>query len=90
MSYQNGPGAVQLLTQEEFTPADHRKAERIARRLGYKQYAYTSTSSLWGLFCLNENPVTWKGKPQALTAGCIIKTRELGLLFVQTEENLQS
>lgn len=90
MPFQNGPGAVQPLTQEEFKPADHRKAETLARKLGYEQYAYTSTSALWGLFCLAENPATWKGKPQALRNGCIIKTRELGLLFVQTAEDLRS
>jgi hypothetical protein len=76
------------LTQQEFSAKDHKVAERIARRLGYEQYAYTSTSALWGLFCLPENPRTWKGKPQALRGGCIIKTRELGFLFVQDVEDL--
>lgn len=75
------------LTQQEFTPADHRAAERMAQALGYEQYAYTSTSQLWGLYCIQENPDT--AKPgQAIQGGCIIKTKELGLLFVQCTENL--
>lgn len=78
---------TQLLTQEEFTEQDFDKAEKIAKALGYKQTAYTSTSALWGLFCLPENPEY--AKPgQATTGGCIIKTRELGLLFVQDGEDM--
>lgn len=78
---------TQPLTQEEFTEQDFDKAEKIARALGYEQTAYTSTSALWGLFCLPENPEY--AKPgQAVVGGCIIKTRELGLLFVQDGEDL--
>jgi len=76
------------LTQEEFTEKDHDAAERIARALGYEQTAYTSTSALWGLFCLNENPATWRGNRRALHGACIIKTREFGLMVVQTTEDL--
>ena len=76
------------LTQLEFEGADFEKAEKIAAALGYEQTAYTSTSALWGLFCLPENPRYWRGKPQALTGGCIIKTLELGFLFVQDGEDL--
>jgi hypothetical protein len=72
--------ATPTLTQVEFTPDDHDVAERIARRLGYTQYAYTSTSQLWGLFCLRDRP--------SQRAGCIIRTRELGFLFVQDVEDL--
>ncbi len=79
---------TQTLTQLEFEDADFVRAEKIAKRLGYEQTAYTSTSALWGLYCLPENPATWKGARQALRGGCIIKTRELGLLFVQTDEDL--
>ena len=68
------------LTIVEFTPEDHDTAAEMARRLGYTQTAYTSTSSLWGLFCLKDGP---KHK-----AGCIIRTRELGLLFVSDLEDL--
>ncbi len=81
---------TQALTQVEFSEADFPKAEALAAKLGYKQTAYTSTSALWGLFCLNENPATWKGPRRALEAGCIIKTRELGLLFVQDLEDLHA
>jgi hypothetical protein len=76
------------ITQVEFSGDDFDVAERIARHLGYEQTAYTSSSALWGLFCLNENPATWRGKRQALTTGCIIKTREFGFLFVQDTEDL--
>ena len=77
---------TQALTQVEFDQADFPIAEALARRLGYKQTAYTSTSALWGLFCLRENPVTHPKGPR--TDGCIIKTRELGLLWVQDLEDL--
>ena len=77
----------QPLTQLEFQPDDFTRAERIAAFLGYQQTAYTSTSALWGLFCLPENPRT--AKPgEATRGGCIIKTRALGLLFVQDLEDL--
>jgi len=78
---------TQALTQIEFDEVDFPKAQRLAERLGYSQYAYTSTSALWGMFCLPENPRT--AKPgEATTGGCIIKTKELGLLFVQDLEDL--
>lgn len=80
-------GETQTLTQVEFEEDDFEKAEKIARRLGFEQTAYTSTSALWGLFCLPENPEY--AKPgQATKGGCIIKTRELGFLFVQDGEDL--
>jgi len=82
------PTDTQPLTQLHFGRNDFPIAERIARHLGYQQTAYTSTSALWGLFCLKENPATWNGPRQALTAGCVIKTKELGLLFVQGLEDL--
>lgn len=78
---------TQGLTQLEFSDEDHAKAESIARALGFQQYAYTSTSALWGLFCLPENPAY--AKPgERTTGGCIIKTRELGFLFVQNGEDV--
>jgi hypothetical protein len=76
-----------MLTQVEWDEADFAKGEAIARALGYEQFAYTSTSALWGLFCLPENPRTWRGARQALQGGCVIKTRELGFLFVQDGED---
>ena len=68
------------ITQLEFQGDDFEVAERIARRLGYTQTSYTSTSALWGLYCLRDRPTQ--------RAGCIIKTRELGFLFVQDVEDL--
>lgn len=80
---------TQALTQLEFQDRDFPTAEALARRLGYSQTAYTSSSALWGLFCLPENPAY--AKPgEATRAGCIIKTRELGLLFVQDLEDLHA
>lgn len=92
-------GLPATLTQLEFTPADHRVAERIAQFLGYEQYAYTSTSALWGLFCMRENPeyrsprdLTPKvpgGRPtERQQNACIIKVRELGFLVVYEPEDL--
>ena len=68
------------ITQDEFAEKDFEIAEKIARRLGYTQTAYTSTSALWGLFCLPDHADH--------RAGCIIKTKEFGLLFVQDLEDL--
>jgi len=75
------------LTMLEWSPADHRVGERIARKLGYQQYAYTSTSALWGLFCLPENPATAK-RGEAIRHACIIKTPELGFMVVYGMEDL--
>ena len=69
------------ITQIEFTGDDHDIAEIIAKKLGFKQTAYTSTSGLWGLFCLPDNA--------AHRCGCIIKTEEFGFLFVQDLEDLK-
>jgi hypothetical protein len=71
----------QILTQVEFDEDDFPKAQRIAKRLGYTQTAYTTTSALWGLFCLPDR-ASHRG-------GCIIKTLELGMLFVQDYEDLK-
>lgn len=67
------------INQIEFSDADFPAAEAIAKRLGYEQTVYTSTSGLWGLFCLKENPAYSKGPH---TGGCIIKTQEFGFMFV--------
>ena len=76
------PTATQTLTQEEFAPEDFDTAAEVARRLGYgDNTAYTSTSALWGLFCLPRN--------DRQHSGCIIKTREFGLMFVADAEDLQ-
>ena len=56
-------------------------AERIATSLGFSQTAYTSTSGLWGLFCLPDHA--------RHKHGCIIKTKEFGFLFVSDLEDLQ-
>ncbi len=95
------------ITPLEFTDQDFDKAETLARALGYEQTAYTSTSALWGLFCLPENHAARLEKLCAVSAGvyrksdfpdwskktpyiggCIIKTAQFGLLFVQDCEDI--
>jgi hypothetical protein len=71
---------AQLLTQQEFTDTDFEQAEKMAKSLGYTQTAYTSSSALIGLFCLPNHAKHRRG--------CIIKTDELGMLFVQDAEGL--
>jgi hypothetical protein len=70
----------QSLTMVEFKDADFSKAERIAKRLGFTQTAYTSSSALWGLFCLPDRA--------SQKRGCIVKTKELGLMYVQCLDDL--
>jgi hypothetical protein len=74
-----------VIEQIEFGESDFPIAEQVAKRLGYKQTAYTSTSGLWGLFCLPENPQYSKGPH---TGGCIIKTKQFGFMFVADLEDL--
>ncbi len=69
------------ITQLEFTESDFPIAEEIAARLGFTQTAYTSTSALWGLFCLPDGPNH--------RHGCIIKTAQFGFLFVADLEDMQ-
>ena len=68
------------LTMVTMTEDEIEKAERIARRLGYTQTAYTSTSALFGLFCLRDR--------RGDKAGCVILTKELGFMFVSDLEDL--
>ena len=68
------------ITQVEFEANDFPIAERIAKKLGYTQYPYTSSSVMIGLFCLRDRPNQ--------KAGQIIKTKEFGFLFVQDMEDL--
>ncbi len=75
------------ITPLEFQPDDFALAEKLAKKLGYSQTAYTSSSSLWGLFCLGENPATAK-RGEATRPGCIIKTAQFGLLFVQDHKDI--
>jgi hypothetical protein len=68
------------LNQVEFEESDFPIAEKIAKRLGFTQTAYTSTSQLWGLYCLPDRANQ--------RHGCIIKTKELGFLFVADLEDM--
>jgi hypothetical protein len=77
MNKKQGPPITQL----EFEETDFPIAEEIAKRLGFTQTAYTSTSGLWGLFCLPDRA--------RQREGCIIKTREFGFMFVADLEDLK-
>ena len=79
------PAPSTRLTMIEFSGADHTRAASIAARLGYTQTAYTSTSALIGLFCLPENPKYHPAAPHVV--GWVVKTRELGFMFVQCDSN---
>jgi hypothetical protein len=68
------------ITQQEMTDLEIEFAERVARRLGFTQTAYTSSSALIGLFCLPDRSTQRKG--------CLVQTCEFGLLFVQDLEDL--
>lgn len=70
------------ITPLEFDEDDFGKAERLAAALGYEQTAYTSTSDLWGLFCVRD------GAADRKRPGCIIKTAQFGLMFVQDVEDI--
>ena len=75
-----------LITPIEMTPKDIETAQEMAKRMGYgEDTAYTSSSALWGLFCMAQNPEHSTG-PEC--PGCIIKTLEFGLMFVQDLEDL--
>ena len=69
-----------IIQQIEFTGDDFETAEKIAKSLGYTQTAYTSSSALWGLFCIRDN--------NEMKEGCVIKTEQFGFMFVQTDEDL--
>ena len=74
------------INQIEYAEEDHDKAERLAAHMGYTQTAYTSSSALWGLICLADN---LKHNPRGkANGGCIIKTAQFGLMFVQDCEDL--
>ena len=67
------------ITQIEFEDSEFLRAEEMAKRLGFTQTAYTSTSGLWGLFCLPDH--------SKQRHGCIIKTKQFGLMFVADLED---
>jgi hypothetical protein len=69
------------ITQVEMSEKEIELCERAAKRIGYTQTAYTSTSGLWGLFLMPNNAKQRKG--------CFIKTAEFGIMFVADLEDLQ-
>ncbi len=78
---------MKTLTMLEFTEKDFETAAEIADRLGYEDNtAYTSTSDIIGLFCMPFNPEYAPRRPHV--GGCVIKTKEFGFMFVQTDEDM--
>lgn len=69
------------ITQIEMEESEIALCEKAAKRLGFTQTAYTSSSQIWGLYCLPDR-ATQKH-------GVFMKTAELGLLFVADLEDLQ-
>ncbi len=69
-----------LLFEEE----DFEKAEIFARELGYEQTVYTSHGVFNELACIADCEDYEDGK----RSGRIIKTAELGFVFIQTDEDL--
>ena len=67
-----------------FDEEDWEKAEIFAKELGYEQTAYTSHGVFNELACIADREDYDMGK----RSGAIIKTAELGFLFVQTDETL--
>lgn len=74
MAHEKTPPLTQLPFEEE----DFARAKTLAAELGYTETVYTSTSALVGLHCL----------PRRLSQkrGSIIKTKELGFLYVVGED----
>ena len=72
---------MQLTIIDDWTPAQMKTAEEMARALGYgNRTAFTSGSGLPGLQCMNTRPTQ--------RSGTVIYTAELGALFVQTSEEV--
>lgn len=69
-----------VITQLEMSEEDIALAKRAAARLGYSQTAYTSSSDLVGLFCLQDTASQRKG--------CFVKTKEFGIMFMQDLEDI--
>lgn len=75
---------VKTIRSLPFEEEDWEKAEIFAKELGYTQTAYTSHGVFNELACIADREDYDMGK----RSGAIIKTAELGFLFVQSDENL--
>jgi hypothetical protein len=72
-------GLAPAITPLEMTESDILFAERMGAALGFEQMAYTSSSGLWGVFCLPDHAEH--------KHGCIILTKEFGFMFVADLED---
>ena len=68
----------------EFEDEDWEKAKIFARELGYSQTAYTSHGVFNELACIPDREDYDMGK----RGGKIIKTAELGFMFIQLDEDI--
>tara|TARA_B100000287_G_C20523790_1_gene738068 strand:- start:696 stop:1019 length:324 start_codon:yes stop_codon:yes gene_type:complete len=68
----------------EFEDEDWEKAKIFARELGYSQTAYTSHGVFNELACIPDREDYDMGK----RGGRIIKTAELGFMFIQLDEDI--
>lgn len=71
----------QQLSLVEMGEAELALAQKVAKRLGFKQTAYTSTSAIPGLFCLPDHA---KHKH-----GVLAQSKELGLIWIADLEDLK-
>lgn len=72
---------MKTMTMMEMNEADISTAKRIAKRLGFAQHVYTSTSDIIGLFCLPDHA--------GHRHGCVVKTKEFGFMYVSDLEDMQ-
>ena len=73
--------SVKKIHSLPFEGKDWEKAEILAKELGYEQTVYTSHGVFNELACIAERGMEMK-------SGRIIKTAELGFVFVHTDEEL--
>lgn len=69
------------LTMVEMSEAQLARAQEVAKRLGFSQTAYTSTSAVPGLFCLPDH--------SQHRHGVLVQTNELGLVWLADMEDPQ-
>ena len=80
----NDISGIKIIQSLPFEDDDFEKAEIFAKELGYEQTAYTSHGVFNELACIADREDYEDGK----RSGCIIKTAQLGFVFVQTDEDL--
>lgn len=80
----NDISGIKIIQSLPFEDDDFEKAEIFAKELGYEQTVYTSTGVFNELACIADREDYEDGK----RSGRIIKTAQIGFVFVQTDEDL--